>query len=161
MSLGKKCEDKAMLLPTIEAEEKCLNVPKEICAIVQSNPRPVQKPVIKTWCPKLGKSRGNKDGSLEEKTPDKCLYLFLADSDNIRDCGDVLNVLGNTMYQTGVHEFPIGPAEGNRTVRMNCDEDGWSVIQSRGQFGNLENYFVRPWTAFVNGFGVPGEHENN
>ncbi|TRY70175.1 hypothetical protein TCAL_12749, partial [Tigriopus californicus] len=131
MSLGKKCEEKPMLLPTIEAEEKCLEVPKEVCAIVQSNPRPVQKPVIKTWCPSL-------------------------DSNDIRDCGDVLTVVGSVMYQTGIHEFPIGPPESNRTIRMDCDEDGWSVIQSRGQFGNRENYFARPWLAFVNGFGVPG-----
>ena len=37
-----------------------------------------------------------------------------------------------------------------------CTIDGWTVIQSRGQFGNPENYFDRGWNAYENGFGDPG-----
>ena len=40
-----------------------------------------------------------------------------------------------------------------------CDEDGWTVIQSRGQFGNPIDYFYRYWEDYAAGFGEPGrEH---
>ena len=39
-----------------------------------------------------------------------------------------------------------------------CLEGGWLVIQTRGQFGNPEDYFLRGWDEYVAGFGVPGEH---
>ena len=38
-----------------------------------------------------------------------------------------------------------------------CVDDGWTVIQSRGQFGNAENYFNRSFQEYVNGFGETGE----
>lgn len=38
-----------------------------------------------------------------------------------------------------------------------CLEDGWTVIQSRGQFGNPKDYFLRKWDAYVKGFGEPGK----
>ena len=37
-----------------------------------------------------------------------------------------------------------------------CTEDLWTVIQSRGQFGNPEDYFYREWDDYEQGFGVPG-----
>ena len=40
-----------------------------------------------------------------------------------------------------------------------CDPEGWTVIQSRGQFGNPIDYFNRNWDEYVNGFGEPGEDE--
>ena len=36
-------------------------------------------------------------------------------------------------------------------------EESWIVIQSRGQFGNPDDYFVRNWTQYEEGFGVPGK----
>ena len=37
-----------------------------------------------------------------------------------------------------------------------CAKDLWTVIQSRGQFGNPEVYFYRKWDDYEKGFGVPG-----
>ena len=37
-----------------------------------------------------------------------------------------------------------------------CDPDGWTVIQSRGQFGNPQEYFLRNWDEYERGFGEPG-----
>ena len=37
-----------------------------------------------------------------------------------------------------------------------CLEDGWTVIQSRGQFGNPKDFFLRKWNDYVEGFGEPG-----
>jgi len=41
-------------------------------------------------------------------------------------------------------------------VAVKCSEGGWTVFQSRGQFGNPSEYFDRLWADYVNGFGVPG-----
>ncbi len=44
-------------------------------------------------------------------------------------------------------------------VRVFCDEDGWTVFQSRGQFGNALEYFYKGWKDYEDGFGEPGrEH---
>ena len=37
-----------------------------------------------------------------------------------------------------------------------CLSDGWTVIQSRGQFGNPKDFFLRKWDDYVQGFGEPG-----
>jgi hypothetical protein len=40
-----------------------------------------------------------------------------------------------------------------------CTEDGWTVIQSRGQFNNPKDYFsLKKWNDYVAGFGTIGEH---
>ena len=48
------------------------------------------------------------------------------------------------------------PIAESRMVQMKCDPDGWTVIQSRGQFGNLPRYFFRSREAYQDGFGEPG-----
>ena len=46
---------------------------------------------------------------------------------------------------------------GNASQVAPCyEEPCWIVIQSRGQFGNPQNYFNRDWDECVDGFGVPG-----
>ena len=30
--------------------EKCVDIPKEVCVRVRTNPRKIKKPVIKKWC---------------------------------------------------------------------------------------------------------------
>ena len=35
---------------------------------------------------------------------------------------------------------------------------GWTVIQSRGQFGNPPDYFSKDWANYKAGFGVPGKY---
>ena len=67
------------------------------------------------------------------------------------DCFDVL--LANkslpgiyTLYPTSEHQFSAY-----------CLDDGWTVIQSRGQFGNAKDMFLKEWDHYVEGFGEPGE----
>ena len=38
-----------------------------------------------------------------------------------------------------------------------CLEEGWTVIQSRGQYGNPVDYFFKTWAEYKNGFGKPGK----
>jgi hypothetical protein len=56
---------------------------------------------------------------------------------------------------SGVQE--ITPIEGAPKVQVQCDSEGWTIIQSRGQFGNKEDYFYREWASYKEGFGVAGE----
>ena len=56
-----------------------------------------------------------------------------------------------TRYRAGIYGFP-----GTR-VHYYCDEDGWMVIQSRGQYGISIDYFYRDWEDYKWGFGVAGK----
>ena len=40
------------------------------------------------------------------------------------------------------------------THNFEAARESWIVVQSRGQFGNPDDYFVRNWTQYENGFGV-------
>ena len=40
---------------------------------------------------------------------------------------------------------------------VKCLENGWTVIQHRGQFGNSQTYFNKDWIEYKQGFGSPGE----
>merc|ERR1719471_487753 len=44
------CEYETKLVPVLKPRENCVDVPKEVCVRMRSNPRPVKKPVIKKWC---------------------------------------------------------------------------------------------------------------
>ena len=72
----------------------------------------------------------------------------------IFDCGDLY--LSQTDYQPGAQNIRLTLSSGNG-VQAACTSDGWTVIQSRGQFGNPVDYFLRNWTQYVEGFGIPGK----
>ena len=42
-------------------------------------------------------------------------------------------------------------------VQVMCRSGGWTVVQSRGQFGNPKDYFQRNWASYRSPFGVLGE----
>ena len=42
-------------------------------------------------------------------------------------------------------------------VSVECELDGGTVIQSRGQHGNPSEYFFRGWEEYKKGFGVAGD----
>ncbi len=56
-------------------------------------------------------------------------------------------------YQAGVKNITV---DGNQ-VEVYCDEDGYTTIQSRGQFGNDIRMFYKDWDVYLNPFGVAGE----
>jgi len=58
---------------------ECVDVPKEVCAVEQVNPRQVLRPIVKKWCSKdpvlvavmraqLGKTRKEDNKEKEEST---------------------------------------------------------------------------------------------
>jgi hypothetical protein len=47
------------------------------------------------------------------------------------------------------------------TMPVYCMEDGWTVIQSRGQFENPKDYFYKPWDAYLKPFGTLGKKHYN
>ena len=87
-----------------------------------------------------------------EKVSWYVLSVFFAGPNHPRDCGD-LYISGN--YFPGVKWLDI-KGDGN-LIQVYCDEDGWTVFQSRGQFGNQEDYFYRDMEEYTKGFGVPGD----
>jgi hypothetical protein len=44
------CRFVTKLVPQLKPHESCLDVPKKVCVRTQTNPRKVQKQIIKTWC---------------------------------------------------------------------------------------------------------------
>ncbi len=66
------------------------------------------------------------------------------------DCRDVLQELDGADINEN-HKIVIA----GRTVDVRCRKQ-WTVIQSRGQFGNPVDYFYRGWDEYVAGFGEPG-----
>ena len=66
------------------------------------------------------------------------------------DCYDVFKANENlpgiyTLRPDSEHQF-----------QAYCLEDGWTAIQSRGQFGNPKDFFLKKWDEYVMGFGEPG-----
>jgi hypothetical protein len=46
----------------------------------------------------------------------------------------------------------------DQPVKTFCTEDGWTVIQSRGQFGYPKDFFSsKLWSEYEAGFGTPGK----
>ena len=50
MAPRKDCSMETQIIPSLEAVEECVDVPKEICSMVQVNPRVERNPVVKKWC---------------------------------------------------------------------------------------------------------------
>ncbi len=67
-----------------------------------------------------------------------------------RDCEEVFKA---DLPLPGIYDIEIRLGV---TAKVKCTEEGWTVFQSRGQFGNSADYFNRNWKAYAEGFGVPG-----
>ncbi len=77
-------------------------------------------------------------------------YNFILNTLVTDDCGYYYEHLNQT---GGVKTILIH----GQLVQTYCTEDGWTVIQSRGQFGNPKDFFsAKLWTDYVAGFGTPG-----
>merc|ERR1712227_905913 len=46
----KECKHVTKLVPLLKPAEECVDIPKEVCSGSRTNPRKVQKPVVKKWC---------------------------------------------------------------------------------------------------------------
>ena len=64
------------------------------------------------------------------------------------DCSDLKESVGDA-FKPGAHIIGQG-------YPVFCDSEGYTVIQSRGQFGNPVDFFFRDWDDYVKGFGEPG-----
>jgi hypothetical protein len=76
-----------------------------------------------------------------------CVFLY-------SDCADLMNSFGGDV--SGPHE--ITPINGGQAVDVLCDSEGWTVIQSRGNYSNPANYFLQEWTLYEEGFGLAGKY---
>ncbi len=85
---------------------------------------------------------------------------LIADTTRIfADCFEAFELLKSD-YVPGIYTLRFAAnGSADTSGRVFCDADGWTVFQSRGQFGNPLDYFYRGWDAYEEGFGVPGrEH---
>jgi len=46
----KTCKHVTKLVPFLKEAQECVDIPKEVCSRSRTNPRKVQKPVVKKWC---------------------------------------------------------------------------------------------------------------
>lgn len=44
------CKHVTKLVPNLQPNEECVDVPKEVCVRSEGPPRKVSKPVVKKWC---------------------------------------------------------------------------------------------------------------
>jgi len=81
------------------------------------------------------------------------VYNFILNILVTVDCGYYYEHLNQSDGRDGVKTIFIH----DQPVQTYCTEDGWTVIQSRGQFGNPADFFsAKLWTDYVAGFGTPG-----
>ncbi|GBN81787.1 Techylectin-5A [Araneus ventricosus] len=71
------------------------------------------------------------------------------------DCAELMK---NGVTESGVYTiFPRSRVTGGKSIEVYCDMEtnggGWTVIQRRGQYGNPEDYFVKKWNEYKEGFG--------
>ncbi len=70
-----------------------------------------------------------------------------------KDCNELKAAQGGS-FRAGVNKVKIGSAE----VDVACDANGWTVIQSRGQFaGNPQTLFEKDWAGYKAPFGEAGK----
>ena len=61
---------------------------------------------------------------------------------------------------TGVTTISLENEDEAEAVNTFCTDDGWTVIQSRGQFNFPKDFFSEKlWNDYKRGFGVPGQME--
>ncbi len=58
LSPSKQCKHVTKLVPNLKPVEECVDVPKEVCHRTKTNPRKVQKPIVKKWCYQPSKESG-------------------------------------------------------------------------------------------------------
>ena len=46
----RECKHITKLVPLLKPQQECVDIPKEVCSRSRTNPRKVQKPVVKKWC---------------------------------------------------------------------------------------------------------------
>ena len=71
----------------------------------------------------------------------------------IGDCGEYTSRQNKDSKSGSVQSIYIH----GKQVKAYCTFDGWTVIQSRGQFNNSKDFFSSKfWDDYKAGFGTPG-----
>ena len=73
----KECKQVTKLVPLLKPAEECVDIPKEVCVRQRTNPRRVQKPVIKKWCYTPSEESGLPPQPKPPKPNDPMLVAYL------------------------------------------------------------------------------------
>merc|ERR1712135_57728 len=76
----KECKHVTKHVPHLKSRENCIDIPKEVCSRSRTNPRKVDKPIVKKWCynslgpkptrrPSSGGGGGNNNQGRRTTTP--------------------------------------------------------------------------------------------
>lgn len=89
------CEYETKLVPVLKPRENCVDVPKEVCVRMRTNPRKVKKPVIKKWCYTPTEESGLSTDDNNENTDDLVsgTGTDTTAADNSDDDGEVVDVV--------------------------------------------------------------------
>jgi hypothetical protein len=107
------CKFVTKLVPQLKPHESCVDVPREVCVRTQTNPRKVQKQIIKKWCytpsEDLGLDNYNpstvQDESFErtpptpQQCPSNCRAVILSGDCN-QSCDTYANICGACVPKT-------------------------------------------------------------
>jgi len=97
------CEFETKLVPVLKPVDNCVDVPKEVCVRMRTNPRKVKKPVIKKWCYVPTEESGLSNGD----------YDYGTDSDNS---------VGDTDYDSTESSGDVDVAETTESTEQESDE---------------------------------------
>lgn len=115
------CEFETKLVPVLKPVDNCVDVPKEVCVRMRTNPRKVKRPVIKKWCYVPTEESGlNTEETDVNETPD---------TDNSND-------------DTDVNIETSGDSEDNETTESDSDEANNENSESASEEVNKEETSV-------------------
>ena len=151
------CKFVTKLVPQLKPHESCVDVPKEVCVRSQTNPRKVQKPVIKKWCytpseesglPVLASTAESEEDSLAQPAPQQC-PARCREASRSGDCDpscDSYNSVCGPCVQKTTPQPPICPSKCREAMRTgNCDPTCNAYIDLCGEC--IQQYNPPPKTT--------------
>jgi hypothetical protein len=123
------CEFETKLVPVLKPVDNCVDVPKEVCVRMRTNPRKVKRPVIKKWCyvPTAESGLSNEDDYDQNENVDTD-STNSETSDNTEGSGAVVEEVpsdnpGSDSDEVDTDEAPVEEEEESSSSDASTDDD--------------------------------------